>query len=282
MRAHIIDTEILMSVPASAWIIDKDRPNIPVMKIDRDQLEVLSSGIYRKQNNRMDFDGKTYWLPNDLMDTLILKCKKSNSDPTNLALSIQEFLNPGLMDRIEPTFDMSILNHIMNTPDHIYLICSTNTEKAMKGHMEKLSVKIKDEGLDVKGTYYLTESWKRKENDTLSNKKIQLCIQHLIGLKMSGEGFSDEDNTTYHRVEFYDRSHHVIETGKKVNELLFRMVEKSEKNLIPIIKERVKGRDLVLTLNRWTDNRMNRIEKTLVPVSYSNIASFESFQHIRK
>jgi len=282
MKAHIIDTDILMTLPAKAWVIDKDNPNIPIMKLDRHQLSIISSGLYRKQNNRIDFDGRTYFLPDDMMDTLIHKCKKSNSDPTKLALSIQEFLNPELMALLEPTFDLTILNHIRNTPDHIYLICSSNTKESTGPHIETLVEKIKDYGLNVTDIYYLTESWKKKDDDKVAYNKIRLAVQHLTGLKASGDGLSDTEINTYRQVELYDTSTLVIETGKKVNDILFHMTEMSEKNMIPIIKQKVRARDLILSLNRWTGNRMNKIEKTLVPVSYSNIASFEGFTYRTK
>mgnify|MGYP000920300117 FL=1 len=137
MNAHFIDLDIVLKTEAKPWIIDKDNPNIPLMKLSIDDFNLFKSGILKSQGNRISFNGKNFWLSNEFINKLKVKCKRNKSDISNLGISMQEFLNPDIGENLKFDLNLSIFNPIINTNDHIYIICSKNSKSNFEKQIEK-------------------------------------------------------------------------------------------------------------------------------------------------
>ena len=93
MNAHFIDLDIILKTESKPWIVSKENPNIPILKMEPSDFKLFQSGIYRNQNNKIEFNGKTFWLSNEFMNKVKLSAKKYRADISNLAISLQEYLN---------------------------------------------------------------------------------------------------------------------------------------------------------------------------------------------
>jgi hypothetical protein len=54
------------------------------MKISKSDFNLIESGIFRKQNHKMEFNGKTFWLPTELVNKIKVKAKNAKADFSNL------------------------------------------------------------------------------------------------------------------------------------------------------------------------------------------------------
>ena len=131
MKAHFFDIETILVMNSKVWIVDKSNPKVPIMKISKSDFNLIKSGIYKSQNNSIYFGGATYWIPEKLMNTLKVKCKNLKIDITKLIFSMQEYMNPEIIENLQ---------HLKNTTDEIYFICSKNT----KNNYEKIIKKIEE------------------------------------------------------------------------------------------------------------------------------------------
>lgn len=279
MNAHFIDLDIILKTESKPWIVSKENPNIPILKMEPSDFKLFQSGIYRNQNNKIEFNGKTFWLSNEFMNKVKLSAKKYRADVSNLAISLQEYLNPQLIENIPFELDLSIFNSIINTDDDIYIICSKNTKRNYEKQIEKLEEKLKEKGLKIKDFYYISETFQNRDEDNISHLKVKLILQHLIGLKTEGDKIINEEITDYTKITFYDDSKPTIELAKRINHVLESLLIKTEKEVKLKVKDKIYEVDNVLIVKEYTHNKSKRFNETIVQLEYTNvIKNYENFK----
>jgi len=278
MKANFVDLDSIIQTKQSAWIVSKADPNIPIHRIAKHKFNIFKSGIYRSQNNKIDFNGKTFWLDNDTMEILTKKCKKLKCDISQLGISMQEFLNTSIIDDIEFDFDMSCFRPMINQDVDIYIIATKLTKKNYTEKIKEFEEKLKEMGLSVKDHYFLSETFYNRNRDEIAFYKVKILIQHLIGLKIENEIFTDEKVQQYDQVSLFDDSYKTIHLAEKINTVLEKFILKSDRSEKLKIKETMKEKDLVLKVNKLTNNKVKPIETKLIPLVFSNvIRSFENY-----
>lgn len=280
MNAHFIDIDIILNTDSKPWIIDKSNPNIPLMKMETSDFDLFKSGILRSQNNKISFNGKDFWLSNDFMNKLKIKSKKNKFDISNLGISMQEFLNPDVIENIKFDIDISLFRPIINTNDDIYIICSKNTKSNFEKQISKLEEKLEEIGLKVKKYYYISETFYNKDEDRIAYLKSKLLIQHLLGLKTDGDIFTNEEIDNYNQITFYDDDLKSIQMSRYINIVLEKLLLKTDNNIKIIVKDKIKNDDNFLLIKEYTHNKSFRFKEYNAQLEYSNIIkSFEGFKN---
>ncbi len=278
MRAHFFDIDTLLVSDAKVWIVDKKSPNIPIMKIPQSEFNLIKNGIYRNQNNSLNFSGVTYWLPEDLVNTLKVKAKNYRSDFSSLGFSMQEFMNKELIDNIDYNINFENIN-LKNTDDDIYFICSKNTKRNYELMISKIEDKLKDNGLNIKSYYFISETFYNRNDDSISHKKVRLILQHLVGYKTDVDRFIDEKISEYEEVFFYDDVDSAIKLALDVNKFLMILLSNTDSSIKDIIKKEIKDKEHILYVNKVTFNKVNKFVTTKVLLETGNlIKTFENFK----
>lgn len=277
-RGIFLDIDSILTVDNKVWIVDKSNPNIPLLKINQSDFNLIKSGIYKNQGNKINFAGHFYWIPTDLMNKIKIKCKNNKSDISKLAFSMQEFMNKELIENINYDINIDNIMHVKNTDDHIYLICSKNTKINYESIIKKIEDKLKDNGLVIKNYYFISETFYNRNEDSISHKKVRLLLQHLIGLKTDDDKFTSEEIEEYDEVFFYDDEPGSIDLAKKANDVLQLLLSNTEPDIKTIIKEKIKSKEHILHVNLITHNKVNKFITNKVVIGWSNlIKAFESF-----
>ena len=280
MNAHFIDIDIVLNTDSKPWIIDKSNPNIPLMKMETSDFDLFKSGILRSQNNKISFNGKDFWLSNDFMNKLKIKSKRNKFDISNLGISMQEFLNPDVIENIKFDVDISLFRPIINTNDDIYIICSKNKKSNFEKQISKLEEKLEEIGLKVKKYYYISETFYNKDEDRIAYLKSKLLIQHLLGLKTDGDIFTNEEIDNYNQITFYDDDLKSIQMSRYINIVLEKLLLKTDNNIKIIVKDKIKNDDNFLLIKEYTHNKSFRFKEYNAQLEYSNIIkSFEGFKN---
>jgi len=282
MGAHFFDIDTLVNVNSKVWVISKTNPSTPVLKISKHEFNLIKKGIYRKYKQSLNIGGESYWLPEDLMNNLKIRCKNLRCDITDLSFSMQEFMNQSVIENLD--FDIKVNNfqQLKNSKDDIYVICSKNTEKNYKKVIDKLSDKMADLGLVVKEFYYLSETFYNRDKDNISHTKVKLLLQHLVGYRSENDKFIGDSITQYDRVHFYDDESNVISLANDCNKLFDFLISNTDDLLKSDIKDIVKEDDKIIIVNKVTDNKMNPFITKEVLIEWSNIKkTFESFIYKR-
>ncbi len=278
MRAHFFDIDTILIADSKVWIVDKSNPNVPIMKISQSEFNLIKNGVYKGQNNRIDFSGKTYWLPSNMIETIKIKFKNYKANISNIGFSMQEFMNKDVIENLDYNINIQNILHLKNTDDHIYLICSKNNKKNYELMIKKVEDKLKDNGLVIKDYYFISETFYNRKHDEISHKKVRLLLQHLIGLKTDGDKFTDESIDKYNELYFYDDETTTIDLAINCNRLMQLLLSNTEAGVKSNIKDELKSEDHILYVNLVTPNKVNRFKTTKVNLEWSNlIKAFERF-----
>ena len=277
MKAHFFDIETILLVDSKVWIVDKKNPKVPILKIAKSDFNLIKSGIYRSQDNSISFGGHSYWIPEKLMNSIKIKCKNLKIDVTGLMFSMQEFMNPEIIESLDYDISMDALSHLKNTSDDIYVICSQNTRKNYEKMISKIEEKLEKIGLLVKKYYFISDTFYNRDFDEVAHKKARLLIQHLVGLKTEGDRFTEEELQKYEEVEFYEDDENTAKLAIDINKLLQLIIENSDASIKSKVKDILKS-ETTLFVNYVSPNMVNRFATTKVPIEYHNlIKTFERF-----
>lgn len=279
MIAHFFDIETILINNSKIWIIDKLRPNNPIIRISQSDFNLIRSGIYKSQNNLVEFSGDDYWLPTDLIERLKIKCKNLNTDFSNLAFSLQEFLNKEIIENTTYELNLDSIQHLKNKSDHIYVICSKNTKRNYELIIKKIESKLEEIGLKIEKYFFISETFYDQDSDNIAFNKIKLILQHTIGLKSNIDRFLDEKITKYNQIHFYDNDPNTIKLGIKSNDFLKYMLSLSDELLKKKIIEILRNEDNILYIHQVNSNRVNILTTTKIELEYSKIIkTFEAFR----
>ena len=277
MKAHFFDIETILVMDSKVWIVDKLNPKVPIIKISKADFNLIKSGIYKSQNNSIYFGGSTYWIPEKLMNTLKIKCKNLKVDVTNLIFSMQEYMNPDVIESLDYDINIDNLQHLKNNTDDIYVICSKNTKNNYEKIIKKIEDKLEKIGLFVKKYYFISDTFYNRDLDEVAHKKVRLLLQHLIGIKTDGDRFTEEELQKYDEVAFYEDDENTISLAIDCNKLLQLIIDNSESSIKSKVKEVLKS-ETTLYVNYVSPNKVKRFTTTEVKIEYSNvIKTFERF-----
>jgi len=277
MKAHFFDIETILVMNSKVWIVDKTNPKVPIIKISQSDFNLVKSGIYKSRDNSIYFGGSIYWLPDSLMNNIKIKCKNLKIDITNLIFSMQEYMNPEVIDSLDYDINIDNLVHLKNTTDDIYFICSKNTKSNYEKIIKKIEEKLEKIGLLVKKYYFISDTFYDRDLDEVAHKKVRLLLQHLIGLKTDGDKFIDEELQKYDEIESYEDDEKTISLSIGCNQLLQLIIQNSESDIKLKIKDLLKSKT-ILYVNYVSPNKVKRFTKTKVLIGYHNlIKTFEKF-----
>lgn len=283
MKAHFFDIDTLIKFNNKAWIVDKNKPSKPIMKISKSDLSLISSGIYRKQGNKIEFNGKIFWLPTDMYNEIKVKAKFHKSNLSDLAISLQEFYNKDIIDNINFDLNLDLILKLKNKLDDVYVICSKQTKRNYEGIISIIENKLREQGIKIKHFYYISETLYKKDDDFIKYKKMRLLLQHLIGYKTKGDLFLDKEITRYDEVYYYDNNLDTFDISTKINDVFMSFLTKTPDGLRDVIKEDVSFYKPFLEVNKVNDNQFNRMETKKVFITVSSIIkTFESFTFLNK
>jgi hypothetical protein len=278
LKGIFIDLNVLLEMDNQAWVVDKKNANTPIVKISKSDFNLIKSGIFKNQGNKVDFNGRTYYLPTDLMNKIKIKTKSYNIDFSNLAISLQEFMNKSLIEEMKFEINKDVILELKNNIDDIYIICSKQTKKTYETIIEKIKEEFEKNGLKIKTFYPISENFMNQNDDDIKFKKMRLLLQHLVGYKTEGDKFKDEEITRYDQIHFYDNYSETLKITKEMNNLLEFLLSRSDDGLRSVIKENVQDFKPNLWVHKENENKMNKRSSEKVILNISKIVkTFENF-----
>jgi hypothetical protein len=279
MKAHFFDIDVLIKTDSNVWIVSKTKPSIPIIKINQSDFNLIKNGVWLNNGQKIKVNGRDYWFSNELAELLKIKTIKSNSDMSSLSFSMQEFMNPDILDKVN--FEIFNINfeHLKNTKDDVYIICSKNTKRNSDLLIKKLEEKLAELGITVKNYYYITETFFNRNEDDISFKKTRLVLQHLIGLKTEVDKFIQEEISKYDTIEFYDDSKRSLYDVENINDTLKLIISNSDEEIKELVNNRLQD-NISVVVNKVTFNKVNKIISKTIKLGLERIIkTFENFRY---
>lgn len=281
-QSHFFDIDTLVKVNNLIWIVSKHKPSIPLLKLTQSEFNLIRKGIYRKHNSIFSIGGSDYWFPQNLVDEIKIKAKTNKIDITQLSFSMQEFMNPSIIENLDYEILTQHFQHLKNTNDKIYVICSKNTKKNYELIIKKLEQELASFGLKIEDYYYLSKTFYNRDEDYISHKKVRLLLQHLIGYKTDDNKFTDKEISKYDRIYYYDDEFSAINLAIDSNSMFQSLITNSAETIKEKIKDVVRLYDNVIVVNKVTNNKMNPFSVKEVVIEWSNLVkTFEAFRWLK-
>jgi len=271
MTAHFFDIQTLFKLDQKIWIIDKNNPSKPLLKLSRYEYNVMKKELYLKDDLKLRIGGKYYYFSKDGFDKIKRMCKKYRTNVTDIEFSFVEFENDEVMESLRYDLDTSAMRHLYRTKDVVYILCSKSKNKFYDNLIEKLDRHLRKKGIQPRDYYYLIEDGtKVVDTDEVVYKKIKIMLQHLVGYMTEGDNFIDEKLTDFTDVYYYgnDRSEST-EVGLS-NKVFGKLMKNTKGYLREIITDIVKNENKTLTSNYVSSNKMNRFVTTSYDLEYNN------------
>ncbi len=280
MKAHFFDLDTIVDIDNKVWIIDKNNPNNPILKITQSDFNLIRKGVYKSQNQKIALNGDNYWFTEDILNQIKIRSKRIKFDLSNLGFSMQEFSNSELIKDLDYNLNLDLFTNIKNTTDHIYIICSKNNKKNYEIIIKKIEDKLYKLGLEIKSYYFISETFYNRNLDDILYKKIRIILQHLVGYKTEGDKFIDSEIDGYDEVFYYDSDLH--NTNIPVNDFLKSILDNTEDSLKRSIISEINSVQKFAYMNWVSPNKVNRIQSKKILLEYNKlIRTFESFRYLK-
>ena len=278
MNAHFFDINSAITMNSQVWLVSKTRPNQPIVKISQSDFNLIKKGVFKNNGELLTISRKDYWISSDLLEKIKIQCKKLNVNITDISFSMQEFMNPEVINSLDYKIWEDHFLSLKNSNDDIYIICSKNTEKNYESQISKLEDFLLELGLKVKKYYYFSETFYNRDGDKISHRKIRLLLQHAFGLKTDDVKFTDEEINQYDEIFFYDDEKTTIQLCKKSNDILKFLYDNSESSVKEKVKSLIEEKSPSIIISEVTFNKVNPFVKTKVDLVLDRIIkTYERF-----
>jgi hypothetical protein len=280
MNAHFLDLNTLITINSKVWIVENTNPNIPLLRISKHEFNLIKKGVYKNFNIKVKLSGNEYWISEEIYNNLKVSCKNKKANIADLAFSMQEFMNPEIIEKGDYQIHIENIRHLKNTQDDIFIICSKNSKKAYDPIIEKLEDKIKELGLTIKKYFFISETFYNKDKSEIVTTKIKLLLQFLIGLKIENNKFINQEIDRYDEVTLYEDDVNTIKMITNANNTLHFLVNNTEESLKEQIRTTIKDKECEILIKQVTFNKANIFIDSKVELQWRNIIrKFESFRY---
>jgi len=66
---HFFDLDrTLWSIETRLWLIDKNNPSKPLIRLSKEDSTYILSGIYKDQENMIEYNGKVFWISDNMFE----------------------------------------------------------------------------------------------------------------------------------------------------------------------------------------------------------------------
>jgi len=268
---HFFDLDnTLWKVELKAWIILKNKPNNPLIKLNKIQIKDILNGVYKKEENLIEFNGNTFWISDNMFDKI--KKKYPKIELTDLGVSFIEYTNPDYYLNLN-IFKENIRHLIGEKGVEIGIISARYDADKDKNLLVSLKDELAKDGLEITKFYYVSNFFEMRTNDKINYEKMKILLEHLIGFHIKDNHFIPIKQDFFKEIHFYDDEIQNINVANDVQYYLEEYLRNTEDELFHKIIDRVKNYTPVLYTHLITNNNLNKFKTTEIklvePIRYS-------------
>lgn len=259
---HFFDLDdTLWSIDGKSWIIQKDKPNSPLIKLNKLQLTEILNGVYKKQDNSIEYNGKMYWISDNMLE--IINRKNKNLELKDIGLSFIEYTNPDYYKKIH--FFIENIRHLIGKENIDIGILSARHDvdndnivlKSLKNELENI-------GLEIHKFYYVSDFFENRNTNKVNCDKTKILLEHLTGYHIEDNYFLPIKQNFYQKVHFYDDELQNINMSNNIQSYLDEYLRHTDDEIFNKIKNRIIEKKPILYTHLITNNKLNRFKTTKI------------------
>lgn len=254
-KIHFFDLDgTLWDVNCKPWIIDKEEPHKPVLRIDKLEQNKIISGLYIKDNLKIDYNGETYYISKEMYEEI----NKKRKIPINrIGISWIEFYDEKYINNAEVIFYLNNIKHLSFKEDYVCLLSGRAYRERHGDILNKLRKRLQMMGIEIYKIYFVSDRFYYKHDTEISLKKLYILLEHLIGLKIENGKFKPFKQDWFNDVYFYDDEFVNIDYANSIQTYFENVLKNTDDELYKIALNRVSNNTLTLTSNLITNNEVN-------------------------
>lgn len=247
------------------WIIDKDNPYKPIITISDIEFSLIKNGNYINDHIQLNYNGKTFYISNELFNLIKFKAKSEN--PERFGISFMPKIKKELLNKKEFDILLKNIEHLRyNKFVDIGLLTARSNQKNHSDLLNKLRIELNKIGIDIKKIFFVGS----KGYISSPIKKLNVILEHLIGLKIDGNKFVYLKQDWYKKVSFYDDDIKNIDYCDDIQDYFNDILKNTDDELYNIIIDRIENYDIILETNLVTNNDLNKFKKNKIKLKMPN------------
>jgi len=256
----------LWYIKSDIWVIDKNNPSIPILKISPIEFSLINSGIYVKDDILIEYNNERYFISRDMMERI--QRKKRNIRLRDLGISYAEFFDDEILNKKEVTLLLDNIKHIIGNNVELGVLTARSDRKKHANLLNKLRFKLKEYGLEIDKIYFVSETIRfNSNNDKASYDKNKILLSHLIGLNIEDNYFVPIKKDAYNKIYFYDDVNSNILSANNLQEYFDFLVRNSDNECVEFINNRLKNNTLELVTNLVSNNELNPFVSNIIQLN---------------
>jgi len=281
---HFFDLDgTLWDIDSKVWIIDKEKPQIPLIKITPHELYLIQNGLYKKDNLLIDYNDQKYHISKDMLERI--NKKKRILDLNRLGVSFIEFYSDDYINNNKVKFLLSNIKHLKDTNSLIGILTGRPNRDRHANLLNELRIQLKNFGLEIYKIYFVSDYLHMRHNDMISLQKVDILLEHMIGLKIENNKFVPLLQDKFDKVYFYDDEIRNIQYANDIQTFFERTIRNSDDETFKLALDRTKNNELKLINSLVTSNEINRFHTSEViltepkryPIKESFVKNFQNF-----
>lgn len=269
----------LWYVKSNAWVIHKNDPSKPLMKISNIDFALIKNGVYIPDNNVIEFNGNEYFVSDDFVERL--RRRRKNIKLSDVGISYAEYFDEDIMNKKEVQFLLNNIKHLIGTDMEIGLLTARTDRSKHAEMLNKLRLKLKDYGLEINKIYFVSNGIRFGSSDDIAYDKNEVLLEHLIGLEIEDDKFVPINKDPYDRVYFYDDVKQNFLNVNDMQNYFEELLHNSEDEVVEYIQNRLESKNLLIVNNLITNNQVNPFETKIIklrkPIKYPiSVEGFKS------
>ena len=267
---HFFDLDrTLWLIDVKPWIIDKNDPSKPIIRLSKDESIYILSGIYKNDENMIEYNGKVFWISDDMLEKIQKKRKLELED---LGVSFIESTNPDFYDKVK--FFIENIRHVAQEENVDIGILSARYSVDNDNELLKVLVdKLAELGLEINKFYYTSDSFSHANTNKMNIDKMKILLEHMVGFHIEGNHFVPIKQNFYETIHFYDDEAQNINVANDIQTFLEEYLKNTEDEVFERISKRIGEDDPTLYTHLITNNQLNRFKTTEVklaqPIKFS-------------
>lgn len=258
-------------IKSDIWLIDKNKPAVPILKISPIEFALIKNGIYIKDELSIDYNGEIFFISKDMVERVQRKYR--NMRLSSLGISYNEYFNEDILNDKDVKLLLDNIKHLIGKNIEIGVLTARSDRKKHSTLLNKLRLKLKEYGLEINKIYFVSESIRAIGfMDKVIYDKNKVLLEHLIGLTIEDKHFVPIKKEAYDKVHFYDDVKSNFLNANNLQDYFDFLVRNSDDECIEYINNRIKNNKILLINNLVSNNVVNPFETNIIelkiPIKY--------------
>ena len=257
---HFFDIDdTLLNINNKVWIIDKERSDEPIIKIDKHEMRKIINGFYRINGVKITYCGDSYYLPESLIEKIN---KKRKLKPERLGFSYIEFFDKEYINSRDTELLLNNIKHIKPN-DKICILADYSNKKDYEKILNTLRLYIKEKtGNNIWKIFFVSDNYRTKNSLNSDINMINILSEHALGLKIRDNSFVSVREDFSNNIQYYSSDFKNIDTVSFINAYISEIIRNTDDETLNYVYERLRNNKITVTSNLVTNNQENRFKTT--------------------